>query len=438
MDKEETCDVAIVGAGIAGVSTAYFTLRHTDKKVLLIDGGRIAHGATGHNAGQVVSYFERPLPQLVEEYGLQMAMQGQYAVESAWYLLEEIQHACRLSTPLYRCTGYMGLSSLEQIIAHLEASKLRAQAGFPVEPMLLALNPALQAQIPKDCEPFYLALPHSSVLRLLETEDSSFIAAVTSPKGCMNSALFCEELVGYLVAAYPGRFIVAEHLPVNEVVLHKDGATLHTNGPLLHAKKVVLCTNGFESLTITNNHGDAIDRSFHAMVQGVIGYMSGYLEPFDQSPAAISYFPAQQSEADDYTYFTRRPFEHSPISSQNLVCVGGPVRMLPDCAGYDAASPFPSDIEEELHRTLHAVYKHPLDPSQRAFLWHGLMGYTPTKVRSIGVDPRNPGLLYNLGCNGVGILPSIYGGKRVAQILAGTHLSPSIFDPELQLQVHSS
>jgi glycine/D-amino acid oxidase-like deaminating enzyme len=47
----------------------------------------------------------------------------------------------------------------------------------------------------------------------------------------------------------------------------------------------------------------------------------------------------------------------------------------------------------------------------------------------IGTHPRHPELLYNLGCNGVGFLPSICGGQRVARILAGEQLPPSIFDP---------
>lgn len=31
--------------------------------------------------------------------------------------------------------------------------------------------------------------------------------------------------------------------------------------------------------------------------------------------------------------------------------------------------------------------------------------------------------------NGVGILPSIYGGKRITEFLQGKEMSPSIFDP---------
>jgi len=37
-------------------------------------------------------------------------------------------------------------------------------------------------------------------------------------------------------------------------------------------------------------------------------------------------------------------------------------------------------------------------------------------------------VLYNLGCNGVGFLPSIHGATRVARILAGEQVEASIFD----------
>ena len=40
------------------------------------------------------------------------------------------------------------------------------------------------------------------------------------------------------------------------------------------------------------------------------------------------------------------------------------------------------------------------------------MGYMDGGVRVIGAHPRHAALLYNLGCNGVGFLPSICGGER--------------------------
>jgi len=63
------------------------------------------------------------------------------------------------------------------------------------------------------------------------------------------------------------------------------------------------------------------------------------------------------------------------------------------------------------------------------FHWHGLMGYMDGMVRVIGPHPGRPALLYNLGCNGVGFLPSIHGGRQIGRLLAGERLPPSIFDP---------
>jgi glycine/D-amino acid oxidase-like deaminating enzyme len=57
------------------------------------------------------------------------------------------------------------------------------------------------------------------------------------------------------------------------------------------------------------------------------------------------------------------------------------------------------------------------------------MGFTPNGIRLVGPEPLNPVLLYNLGCNGVGLMPSIFGGRKIARFLAGEVLPPSMFDP---------
>jgi glycine/D-amino acid oxidase-like deaminating enzyme len=113
-----------------------------------------------------------------------------------------------------------------------------------------------------------------------------------------------------------------------------------------------------------------------------------------------------------------------------LTCIGGPERQLENLTSYVCSSGFPSETVHEIdHEILPVVY-----PSRPAgipyeFLWHGLMGYSESRVRLIGYEPRNPILMYNLGCNGVGFMPSIYGGQRIAWIVRGDKLGPSIFDP---------
>ena len=57
LEADTSADVAVVGAGIAGVATAFFILRGTSHSVLLIERDRVARGATGRNAGQLATYF---------------------------------------------------------------------------------------------------------------------------------------------------------------------------------------------------------------------------------------------------------------------------------------------------------------------------------------------------------------------------------------------
>lgn len=428
LEQDIDCDVAVVGAGIAGVMTAYQILKLTKSTVLLLDAGRIAHGATGRNAGQVVSYFERPLKDIADAFGEELAVRGQMAVESAWGILDDIISDCAIETPLFKCKGYAGLSTHAQIMEQLQEKDLRARNGLEDDQLLLSVTFDLKS-IPTHLRKYVLQVPHSTVLKALKTENGAFVAAEASLKGCTNSAMLCEELVGWMVRTHAGRIFVAENLPVDTVTLAKDRATLTTNGPVVSAKKVVLCTNGFENFTIVNKKGADIDTSFHDSVRGTIGYMAGYIDEADQSAYAVSYHENADYK-DAYYYLTRRPYSHGE-KKYSLVCVGGPERILPDRAQYDASASFPADLEEELDRELRRTY-HDLPPAAtRQFLWQGLMGYTRNGIRRIGFEPKNKTLLYNLGCNGIGILPSIYGGKRIAELLAGMSLPQSIFDPEL-------
>ena len=89
------------------------------------------------------------------------------------------------------------------------------------------------------------------------------------------------------------------------------------------------------------------------------------------------------------------------------------------------------EAQEQIDNFLKRTYKYaPEGKIDYKFKWHGLMGYTPSGIRVIGPEPRNPILYYNLGCNGVGLLHSIYGGMKISQYLQGKKFKPSIFDPK--------
>lgn len=435
LDRDIDTDVAVIGAGIAGVSTAFYLLRNTKNNVVIIEKNRLAHGASGHNAGQVVSYFERSFYDIVQEFGLHKAAEAQTAIEGTWGLIEEMYTEAQLNIPFSRFMGYYGLSTYEQVLHYLQDKYYREKGGLRNEIVWIAHSADFLNKIPKEYRKFYKVVPERFIRERLETNDPSYVACSGETKGCINSALFCQEVMLYLLKKYPNRLAFYEDTSVEKIVLHEKDALIDANIFTVKANKVVLCTNGFEKFQIINANGLELNRRFHKNVTGLVGYMSGYLEKYDKPPTAISYLtnpdPAS-SDSDPYFYLTRRQFDYDGKNAHNLICVGGPEQYLQEPHHYIEDFEYPDEAQTKIDTFLHKTYD--LGPNHKIdykFTWHGLMGYTPNKIRLVGFDPRSRVLLYNLGCNGVGILPSIFGAWRISEMIDGKHVEAMIFDPKM-------
>ena len=90
-------------------SVSFFLLEKTEKKIVLLEKNRLAQGATGHNAGQIVSYFERSFTSMSKEFGLEKTGDAWKAVDNAWNTLEYMYHKAELAMPISKFTGYAGL-----------------------------------------------------------------------------------------------------------------------------------------------------------------------------------------------------------------------------------------------------------------------------------------------------------------------------------------
>jgi len=436
LDKNIETDVVIVGAGIAGITTAYFTLKNTNKNVVIIEADKVAHGATGHNAGHVTTYIEKSTKELVAEFGEKKAISGICLIESALDLIDQIYKDTGLKTPYYKLTGYGGYSTLEQIISVLEDNYYRLSNGLRTEKILIAEEAKIEKDIPEKYKDMYKVEKHDDILSLIETNNKSFIACSFCEEGCMNSALFCEELSEYMKKNFIDRFSLFENSPVSRVFLRENDGVVKTISHFITAEKIILCTNGFENFNIINEVGEEIDTKFHHSVSGRVGYMAGYLEPINKPPFAAGYFPKTSKYQDDptgaaYLYMTRRPYEHEDKESYNLICGGGPEIVLPNHVIYSRDQYYSEEKKDEIKELFREHHKNFMDEEdvEYAFYWHGLMGYTPNGIRRVGFEPMNKVLLYNLGCNGIGITPSIYGAKRISQLLNNETLEESIFDP---------
>jgi glycine/D-amino acid oxidase-like deaminating enzyme len=290
------------------------------------------------------------------------------------------------------------------------------------------------ADIPERFAGRYEVVPRSRIHELLGVPDDRYCAVLSEPKGCANGALLCQQVLAHLQASYPDRFRYADHTHVGTIRLDNvtdvDGRHRVAAGDVhVLSRHVVLCTNAFTDHEVLDGDGGKVELAPDQTLSGLVGFMAAFVDS-PREPAALSFVrqPVVGMDQTPYAYTTRRSYP-GPDGTATLTCMGGPDAYLEDTA-YDPDAPVPGEVLDVMDREIL-----PFAAPQRApgtpydYHWHGLMGYTDNLLRIVGTHPDHAGLHYNLACNGVGFLPSIYGGHRIGRILAGDRLGPSIFDP---------
>jgi len=430
LQRDTRADVAIVGAGIAGIATAFFTLRDTDRSVLLLERDQIARGgATGRNAGQLTTYFERPLASIAEEFGAALAVEAQRIFDGAHALLDELIAGSCATVRIERFDGHMGMRNRNHVLVHLRNSAVRRRGGLRTEACLISERAPFLTEIPDDLAPLYEVVPQAAIRERLEIDDDGYVAVLSDRKGCANSGLLVQQVLAWLEATFPDRFRYRDRTAIERIEVGADGVRLR--GPaIVEASQVVLCTNGFVDHTVADGRGRPIDLHPDQRVEGVIGYMAAFVEEQPRPAAAFSYIRNVEVGSGEapYVYVTRRTYDLPDGTAPTLTAMGGP--EWPIEPPWDPAAAFPGSLLATMDGEVRP-YAQPARVAGRPydFAWHGLMGYSPGRIRVVGAHPAHRPLLYNLGCNGVGFLPSIAGGERVARLLGGAALEPSVFDP---------
>ncbi len=421
-------DVLVVGAGIAGIATAFFVLRSTSMRVLLVERDRVGRGATGRNAGQLTTYFERPLASIATQFGESLAAEAQRGFDDAHDLLDLMAAESGSTVRIERFTGHMGMSTLNHVTVHLRNNLVRRRGGLREESCVVSEDADFLDAIPSELEGLFSVVPQARIRELLELDDDRYRAVLSDRKGCANSGLLVQQVLAFLETRYADRFRYADGTHVDRLVVGDGGVRAEASGRRIRAGAAVLCTNGFTGHVVEDGHGDRVELDEAQRITGTIGFMAAFVEDERREPAAMSYIRnAEIGGPTPYVYVTRRTYDR-PDGEVTLTCMGGP--EWPIDHPWAADEPFPGELLAQMDDVVRP-YAQPRRPPGLAydFQWHGLMGYMPGMVRVIGAHPRHGQLLYNLGCNGVGFLPSIFGGERIARILTGESLAPSVFDP---------
>jgi glycine/D-amino acid oxidase-like deaminating enzyme len=429
---DTTVDVVVVGAGIAGVATAFFVLRNTSSDVLLIERDRVARGATGRNAGQLTTYFERPLSDIAEQFGVEQAVAAQRGFEAGHELLDSMAGEAGATVRVERFIGHMGMFNLSQLEVHLRNNLVRRAGGLHLEGCVVSEEAGFRRDIPDEFAGLYTVVPQTRVREMLEIKDDRYCAVLSDRKGCANSGVLTQQVLAYLQQRYVGRFRFFDRTGVERIVVGEDDAVVDAGGQQVTAARVVLCTNGFVDHIVQDLTGSPVQLAADQQIVGRVAYMTAFVEDAPRPPAAMSYIRNTTIGGPNaYVYVTRRTYDMAE-STVTLTCMGGPEYPFhePD---YDPGAPFPGELLGTMDEQVRP-FAQPARPAGRPydFHWHGLMGYNEVGNRVVGAHPRHQRLLYNLGCNGVGFLPSIYGGHTLSRLLAGEPMAPSLFTPRCQ------
>ena len=140
LNKDIEVDTLVIGAGIAGILTAYM-LKQSGKEVVLIDAAEIVSGNTKNTTAKITSQHNLIYYKLISEFGEEKARQYAKANELAIKRYKEIIKERKIECDFEEKPAYVySLNKIDEIKEEVEAaSKLGINAEF-VEEVNLPFN----------------------------------------------------------------------------------------------------------------------------------------------------------------------------------------------------------------------------------------------------------------------------------------------------------
>ena len=132
LTRDATCDTVVIGAGIAGLSTAY-ELSGQGQKVVVLDRGRIGQGMTARTTAHLSANNDDGFRQMIRRRGEKLAKDYYVSQAAAISRIETIQSSESIDCDFRRVDGFLfpgPQTEQSEIADELEASKT---AGMPVE-----------------------------------------------------------------------------------------------------------------------------------------------------------------------------------------------------------------------------------------------------------------------------------------------------------------
>jgi glycine/D-amino acid oxidase-like deaminating enzyme len=356
----ESCDIAIIGAGITGIALAYYLRLLGCDKVIVLEKEFIGYGASGRNAGFLLSGMAEPYNRLVVGMGHEGAKSITRAtLDNHQLIADAIKSGC------ISC-DYIKSGSFHLATSEFEANELQESADL----------------LQKDDfgGEYYGSREIDETLIF-----GNFSGGYFNPNdGCLDPYAFVTGL-SRGIDVYQG-------FEVNSIEKAAGLVILKGNGKIIKAEMAILATNAYSPL---------LDDYFKQMIFPVRGQMlaSTLNEP---------------NPLKNMTYYANFGYDYFRQSPEGAILMGGlRNRFIDTEIGYDD---FPNpELQQGLEDYIR--YKIGARRLEIACRWTGVMGNTIDGLPLVGALPHNSAVLCAVGYNGHGFGLGMVVARDIARAL---------------------
>lgn len=362
----QEADVLIVGAGLIGCAAAYFAAE-MGHSVTIVDARDLAQGASGRNAGFMITGLDSYYHRAVAHY-------GEAVVKEMWALSRESigfwrSIVARTGTvPYEQCGSLLLAESAEEAAELALAAKALEQAGFEIiyhekDPLGRGYHAAIEQPQDGAVQPYELA---QAVLSLSGAE---------------------------LISSNP---VYAIEQTEPEVV------TVYTQKTIYRARYVLLCTNAYSPFLDAFFVGKVIPTRAQALVT-------------DPLPERVLHSCG----------YSRYGYMYYRCTFDNRFLIGGARDLYTD----EEANTSEDRLNEHVQAALDAYIQRYFPDVQApvAQRWSGIMGFSVDGLPQVGTLPGKPRVGYAVGFTGHGLsLGAGTAQRAIDYLLKGT--SPGAVD----------
>ncbi len=368
-------DVIVIGAGIAGLSTAFWLAKEDpDLRVAIVEKYEVGSGATGRNAGFMTCGSVEHFNRLVGKHGEEEALEiWRFSEENLRLLKSHIITPCSAELDFHEKGSFSLASSKNEFDELKESAALMGRLGIKVE-----------------------VVEQQEILSRLGAE--GFVGGIKYGLDADIHPLKLLNAIKQETLKLSENIRYYENNEVYEIGTIGDEKFVRTNKKMLKAQMVIFATNGYSALL--NNYFS--DKIFATRGQILI------TEP-------VPLF----MEGPVYANFVLDYFRQLPTGE---LIIGG-FRQLQK----DVEKGYSDEVSDVIQKALHDFLEKHI-PAVRGkkitHRWSGIMGFSIDGQPLIGSLPTDPQLFFLGGFTAHGLGLAFNSGKKLVDLLFDRPIPP--------------